>query len=181
MSLEPAPARPTAGKKAALSAAAIAAACAAVTGSIMTLEGDRNRTYLDIVGVPTYCYGETLGAGKVGDFHSNAECKTKLAQSLVRHATAMAKCITVDVPPPSLQALISFDYNVGEGNFCKSTLVKKLNAGDLAGACRQINESDAGKPQWDIAGGKRVRGLTLRRAQERSKCEEGVYVVPFRK
>ena len=49
----------------------------------------------------------------------------------------------------------------------KSTLLKKLNNGDRVGACNQLL-------RWDKAGGKKLRGLTLRRQSENKLCLEGV-------
>ena len=56
-----------------------------------------------------------------------------------------------------------FAYNVGGSAFCGSSLLKKLNAGDHAGACN-------GLMAWDVAGGKRIKGLTNRRDYERRMC-----------
>jgi lysozyme len=58
---------------------------------------------------------------------------------------------------------ISLSYNIGTGAFCKSTLVKKLNAGDYIGACNQIL-------LWDKYQGKPLAGLTKRRQEENKKC-----------
>ena len=63
-------------------------------------------------------------------------------------------------------AFVSLAYNVGENAFCKSTLVRKLNAGDYAGACREILK-------WDKFRGQPLRGLTMRRQDEYQKCTGG--------
>ncbi len=150
-----------------ITAAALLAACIAVAPMVGQLEGKRNVGYLDIVGVPTYCYGGTGSAAKVGKRYSDKECDTQRAQMIRAHAEGIASCITVDVPSPSLQAFISFSFNVGVGGFCKSGVARRLNAGDLNGACD-------GLLAWDYAGGKRGRGLTLRRQQERTLCRKGL-------
>ena len=56
-------------------------------------------------------------------------------------------------------ALVSFTYNVGEGNLAKSTLLKRVNAGDHAGAANEFLK-------WNKAGGKTLAGLTRRRKSE---------------
>jgi lysozyme len=56
-------------------------------------------------------------------------------------------------------ALISFTYNVGRGNFDHSTLLKKLNAGDIEGAAKEFLK-------WNLAAGKVMAGLTKRRSGE---------------
>ena len=60
-------------------------------------------------------------------------------------------------------AFLSLAYNIGPGAFCGSTLVRKLNAEDYAGACAEIL-------RWDKAGGKTVAGLTKRRQAEYRQC-----------
>jgi lysozyme len=55
--------------------------------------------------------------------------------------------------------LVSFAYNVGAGNLKASTLLKKLNAGDTAGAAQEFQ-------RWNKAAGKVLPGLTRRRACE---------------
>ena len=65
--------------------------------------------------------------------------------------------------PHEFSAFVSLTYNIGEGAFCRSTLVKKLNAGDYEGACKEIL-------RWDRFQGKPLRGLTLRRQDEYRQC-----------
>jgi len=56
-------------------------------------------------------------------------------------------------------ALADFIYNLGAGNFRSSTLLRKLNAGDYAGAAAEFDK-------WDYAGGKELAGLLRRREAE---------------
>ncbi|CAK0782312.1 lysozyme [Gammaproteobacteria bacterium] len=56
-------------------------------------------------------------------------------------------------------ALVSFVFNVGAGNLMKSTLLRKLNAGDFAGADDEFL-------RWNKARGKVVEGLRRRRIAE---------------
>jgi len=58
-----------------------------------------------------------------------------------------------------LDALTSFVFNLGEGNFASSTLLKKSNAQDWAGAREEF-------ARWNHAAGKEMPGLTRRRAEE---------------
>ena len=56
-------------------------------------------------------------------------------------------------------ALVSFTFNLGRGSLAKSTLLRKLNDGDYAGAAAEF-------PRWNKAGGKVLKGLVERRAAE---------------
>ena len=58
-----------------------------------------------------------------------------------------------------LAALTDFAFNLGTGNLRGSTLRKRVNAGDWDDAVIQIKK-------WDKAGGRKLRGLTLRREAE---------------
>ncbi|WP_244590906.1 lysozyme, partial [Escherichia coli] len=71
--------------------------------------------------------------------------------------------LKVDIPETTRGALYSFVYNVGAGNFRTSTLLRKINQGDIKGACDQLR-------RWTYAGGKQWKGLMTRREIEREIC-----------
>lgn len=125
-------------------------------------EGLRTTAYRDVVGVWTVCYGETKGVQR-GDSYSKAECDKMLAREIASYEAALDKCLTAKVPMGMKIALVSWTYNVGAGAACNSTLVRKANAGDLAGACDEL-------PRWNKAGGRVWTGLTNRRYAEREMC-----------
>jgi lysozyme len=123
-------------------AGALAAASLAVP-MIASFEGLRNVGYLDSTGLATTCWGHVKTA-KLGVYSSDDQCIALLAQDAAEHAVLIQRCITVAVPPPSLAAFTSFAFNLGVGNFCNSTMARKLNAGDLVGACNEL-------PRWNKA------------------------------
>ena len=116
---------------------------ATVLVSIALHEGYREEAYKDAVGIPTVGYGETAGI-KMGDRTTPERALVTLLSSANRHADAIRECIHVPLYQHEFDAYVSLAYNIGAGNFCRSTLVKKLNAKDYAGACQ---ESDAGTEQ----------------------------------
>jgi lysozyme len=67
--------------------------------------------------------------------------------------------ILLKQPARRLAAIISFAYNCGLGNYRISTLKKRVDAQDWAGACEEI-------VKWNKAAGRVLRGLTLRREAE---------------
>lgn len=151
------------GRKTRMTAAAGALAVTLIGG----FEGLRLAAYPDPIGIPTICYGETKGV-KLGDVKTKAECDTLLITSIRAHEMGMRRCL-VDpdaIPIKSYVAFVSFAYNVGVGNFCKSTLARKVNAGDIVGACNEL-------PRWTRAGGRVLRGLVNRRSAEQDLCLEG--------
>jgi lysozyme len=143
-------------------------ALAAAIALVGTWEGVRTYAYRDIVGVPTVCFGETRGV-KMGDRYTMDECRAMLGDGLAEFETGMRKCLTAPdkIPEKTYVAFLSFSYNVGTGGFCKSTVARKANAGDFQGACDALLA-------WNKAGGKVVKGLANRRADERRICLSGI-------
>lgn len=137
-------------------------------GLVGGYEGLKTRAYRDIVGVPTVCFGETRGV-KMGDSYTVEECKAMLGDALVEFEQGMRKCMVKpdSVPDKPYVAFLSLTYNIGIGAYCRSTLARKVNAGDIRGACNEL-------PKWNKAGGKVVKGLTRRRAEEQALCLSGL-------
>ena len=144
---------------------ALAAAAIALVGA---WEGLRTVAYRDVVGIPTVCYGETRGV-KMGDRYTKAECDAMLGDGLKDFEAGMRRCLKQPdkIPAKTYVAFLSFSYNVGIGAFCRSTLVRKANSGDLRGACREL-------PKWVNAGGRRIQGLVNRRKDELRICLDGL-------
>lgn len=151
----------------------IAIVGAAAAAGLMALtpmwEGTEYRTYKDLGGVLTYCTGATEDA-IWGKTYTPAECKAQLDRDLARHAEGVMACIRVPLTDGQKIAFVDAAYNIGVSAFCGSSMARKANAGDMAGACAALS-------LWDKVNGKPVRGLTLRRAQERAICEGRTKVV----
>ncbi len=132
------------------------------------LEGTKTKAYRDILGIPTVCMGETRGV-KMGDEYSLAECRTMFGAALVEYEGGMRSCVKEPdkLPAKTYVAFISGTYNLGVAGFCKSSMVRLANAGDLRGACDAFMNYRRG--------GKRViQGLINRRIDERKLCLEGL-------
>jgi lysozyme len=116
--------------------------------------------------VPTCCYGHTDAAGAPlyadtkGKTFTKAEGRAILLNDLEAYARDVRSLVKVPLNENQHGALTSFTYNLGKGNLAKSTLLKRLNAGDYAGAAAQFG-------QWINAGGKPLPGLIKRREAER--------------
>ena len=137
-------------------------AMAVALGTVSYFEGKENSAYRDPVGVVTICYGHT-GTARVGQTLSDEECAKLLAGDLGDAFDAVDEHVDVEMPPTRRAALASFVFNVGEGAFARSTLLRRLNAGKTRQACDELL-------RWVFAGGKRLRGLVTRRQAERELC-----------
>ena len=128
-------------------------------------EGVVLTSYADPVGIDTACVGETdeevVGFKKL---FSRDECIAVMGASLYAHAMALEPCVKRDIPRHQAAAILSWSYNVGAGNACGSTLMRKLNAGQPF--CAELDK-------WVYARGIKLRGLVKRRAAERRMCETG--------
>lgn len=130
---------------------------------VMHYEGTVQRTYRDPIGVLTACVGHTGPELRMGQTFSREQCADMLDGDLLKHADAL-DCIDRTLTPGQTAAFLSFAFNVGEDKFCSSTLARKANAGDIAGACAELS-------RWTYAGGRQLPGLVKRRAAERAICE----------
>lgn len=144
--------------------AAITGVCVAVVGGF---EGLRTVAYRDPVGIPTVCFGETRGV-KMGDSYTKQQCKDMLGDRLVEFEAGIVQCLKNPalIPDGAYVASISFAYNVGVSAFCNSTMKKKLDAGDIQGACAELSK-------WVYARGHvYLPGLAKRRAAEQELCKK---------
>lgn len=144
-------------------AASLVIASASLISMISKHEGTETKPYKDVVGVLTVCNGHTGPDIIPGKTYSKQECDALLKKDISVHSEGLLKCTNVPLNQNQYDAFVSFTFNVGVGAYCKSTLVKKLNAGDYVGACNELSK-------WDKSGGKVYRGLTKRREEERKLC-----------
>ncbi|MBT2946372.1 lysozyme [Vibrio anguillarum] len=144
--------------------AAGAGAIAIAVSMIKPLEGIEYVPYRDVVGVLTVCYGTTGPDVIEGKVYTKEECEYFLQRDLKKIERQILPMIKPELPKPTKAALYSFTYNVGVGAFSRSTLLKKLNAGDITGACSELK-------RWVYAGGQKWKGLITRRQIEDEVCQ----------
>lgn len=125
---------------------------------IKSHEGLRTTAYQDPVGVWTIGYGHT-GTAKPGQKITEAQAEQLLRQDVGWAQDAVRKNVKVPLTQGQFDALVSFTFNLGAGALGRSTLLKKLNAGDYAGA-----QAEFGK--FVHAGGRVLPGLVRRRNEE---------------
>lgn len=147
---------------AALGGGAIAVATVMLSGK-HGLEGREYVPYRDVVGVLTVCDGHTGRDIIPGKRYTDKECDALTRSDLQRIAAQVDPHIKVPTTETQRAAIYSFAYNVGASAAIKSTLLKKLNARDYAGACAELK-------RWVYAGGKKWRGLVSRRDVEYQVC-----------
>ncbi|WP_340616469.1 lysozyme [Xenorhabdus entomophaga] len=106
----------------------------------------------------TIGYGHTKGV-KPGQVITAQQAEAFLHQDLLPIYDAIHRLVKVSLTQGQFDALCSFIFNLGIGNFTYSTLLKKLNAGDYQGAAREFLK-------WDRANGREIPDLLRRRESE---------------
>ncbi|MBZ9873067.1 lysozyme [Mesorhizobium sp. BR1-1-9] len=156
--------------------AAGAALLAFATAYTSHWEGRRYVAYRDVGNVLTVCDGHTGSDIIPGKRYTDAECDAILQKDLIAHEQRMLACAPVlyNVPDDTYVSINDWAFNVGTGAACKSTLIRKVKAGDLRGACMELSK-------WVYVKGRVIRGLTVRRVQgdavnlsERALCLRGL-------
>jgi lysozyme len=130
---------------------------------LLVAEGYRNTAYIPVPGdVPTIGFGTTNNV-RMGQRIEVTQALNSALIDVQKFEGAMKRCVTVPLHQYEYDAYVSLTYNIGEGAFCRSTLVRLLNKEDYSGACKQIL-------RWDKFKGKPLRGLTVRREKEYNMC-----------
>jgi len=127
-------------------------------------EGCRLSAYQDGVGVWTIGYGHTAGV-KPGDRITQYQAEQFLKEDLSSFEAAANKVRNV-ATQGRFDAVVDFMYNLGIGNFNKSTLKKYIESG------RAVWEIQEQFLRWNTAGGKKLGGLVSRRIWEAARFAE---------
>ena len=134
---------------------------------VKEFEGFRATAYVDTNGLPVIGYGQTRINGqrvRLGQYITQAQASAELKQELYQIQKLVKSYVRVELNPHQLGALTSLVFNAGTVILTDSTLIRKLNLGDYAGAAKEF-------PRWNKAnqGGRLVPfpGLTRRRLAEK--------------
>lgn len=111
-------------------------------------------------------YGHFIKPGESFTEIDEATATQLLAADLADAEAAISAGVTVGLSQGQYDALASFIYNVGVGAFRKSTLLRKLNAGDFQGAAEEFS-------RWNKSQGAELAALTTRRAEEAAQFSQG--------
>lgn len=133
---------------------------------IKSFEGKRNKVYDDGVGVWTIGYGHAIGRdhAKALELYPNGitdeQCIELLRKDIQSKALGVEQLLMINVTDNQFAAMVSLAFNIGLGNFGKSTLLKLINLGKFAQASEQFEV-------WNKAGGNILAGLVRRRKAEK--------------
>ena len=128
-------------------------------------EGLYLRPYLCPAGVPTIGYGATFYENGLKVTMKDAPITKERAEELLKYhlkrsflPTVIKLCPTLDTEEKAA-AILDFAFNLGTGNLKASTLRKRILAKEWPSVPSELRK-------WNKAGGKVLKGLTLRRDSE---------------
>jgi len=124
-----------------------------------SFEGLRLTAYQDVAGIWTIGYGHVGPAILAGMTISEADAEALLRADLADAVACVNRAVRVTITQNQFDAMVDFCFNAGRGNFLQSTLLRKVNLKDFAGAAVQFG-------LWVHAGGEVVSGLVRRRKAE---------------
>ncbi len=124
----------------------------------------RLKPYQDPIGLWTVGVGHLIGDGKTLPIEwfrtlTIDEVDELLKSDLRKFERGVLRLCPNHLTQSRFDALVSFAFNVGLGNLQASTLRQKHNRGDILGASQEFLK-------WNKAGGRVLRGLTIRRKDE---------------
>jgi lysozyme len=109
---------------------------------LVAREGRRLHAYRDSVGIWTIGIGHTSAAGPPlvtpGLALTPAECDAVFDRDVVRFVAAVRAAVPAPLPQHAFDALVSLCFNIGPAALGRSTLVRRLNAGDAEGAAQAM-------------------------------------------
>ncbi|KQP38270.1 glycoside hydrolase [Methylobacterium sp. Leaf104] len=109
---------------------------------LVAREGRRLGAYRDSVGIWTIGVGHTSAAGPPlvtpGLRLTEAACDALFRRDVARYVRAVAEAVPGDLPDHAVDALVSLCFNIGPAAFARSTVVRRLRAGDRTGAAAAI-------------------------------------------
>lgn len=138
----------------------------ALLGGPEGVEGQKSTPYRDVGGVWTVCSGITGSDVVPGKYYSQQQCDALLIKHLTPVKKAVDGAVKVPIDNYTRAALYSFAYNVGVSAFKGSSLLRHLNAGNIAAACDDLR-------RWVYVNKQRNRGLINRREIDRQVCLMG--------
>ena len=130
-------------------------------------EGLRLAAYRDQGGVLTIGYGHTGHDVVAGLVITQAQAETLLAHDIESAANFVIRVVTAVLTQDEFDALVDFVFNVGSGNFLRSTLLSLVNQGKFAQAHDEFEK-------WDKVAGVENKGLRRRRLSEAELFAHGI-------
>jgi lysozyme len=126
---------------------------------IAYFEGYSPVVYKDAAGYPTIGYGHLIKAGESFSYLDPEAARKLLKKDVKLHADPVNRMVRIPLLQEQFDAIVSFTFNLGEGALRSSTLLKRVNARRHVDVPQELRK-------WVFAGGRKLRGLVIRRNAE---------------
>lgn len=137
---------------------------AALLVSLVVSEGYTDKAVIPVKGdVPTYGFGMTFRPDgtpvQMGDKTNPVEAIQRSLAHVQNDERGLKRCVTAPLSQVEYDVMVDFSYQYGVRRLCNSTMVRKANAGDYAGACkgyleyRYVKGYDCSTPGNKVCGG----------------------------
>ncbi|OZN25267.1 glycoside hydrolase [Actinobacillus seminis] len=134
-------------------------------------EGCRREPYKCPADVLTVGVGSTAVSGEAIEaekIYSDLEIARRWKSDIVIAERCVNRLANGKQMPQSVfDATVSITFNVGCGRLFKSILFRKANVRDWQGVCNEL-------PRWVYSGGRKLKGLIIRREKEKALCLSGL-------
>lgn len=156
-----------------LGGAGVILGAAVFLGPVESGKAPQLTPYADVGGVPTWCYGETVGTPKAR--YTLAECDSMLLRSVARYWAGVQPFVPQNAPQSVKEAMTSVAYNTGVPGWKHPVFLEPLARGDWRGTCDAIvapwqGKLGVAKGFKATVKGKPHKGLENRRAKEYALC-----------
>jgi lysozyme len=129
-------------------------------------EGYRPTRYQDGRGHESIYYGHQIQPGEVIQGNSKPEADRLFAADAAKASKTVSDAVQVQLTQSQFDALADLVFNIGASAFLNSTLLRKLNSGDYAGAAQQFSA-------WVHSGGQVNNDLVARRTADQALFSGG--------
>ena len=128
---------------------------------IKHFEGFYDKPYYCPAGYKTIGFGHLITGNENFSQITEGEATDLLLMDVIKAENSVIRLIRVPLEDNQFNALVSFCFNLGGGSLQSSTLRSKINRGEYKEASNEF-------PRWCWAGGRKLKGLLLRRLAEKT-------------
>jgi lysozyme len=127
-------------------------------------EGLELETYMCPAGIPTIGYGHTGPEVQLGNIITTEEADRLLREDVKEAERGVENSVQAPLTSNQFSALVSWTFNLGCGNLKESTMLARINDGNMVGGAEALTWYNKARVDGEL---KELQGLVNRRNDER--------------
>lgn len=135
--------------------------------AVIPIKGDR----------PTIGFGSTYrddgSPVRMGDRITVPQALARTHAHIQKDESKLKQCVTAELHQREYDFLVDAAYNMGADTVCKSSMVRRFNAGDYEGGCAAILKYKYAAGRDCSVRANKCYGLWIRRQEQHKKCMGG--------